>query len=89
MHLKTSISFLMDRINRMTTNLMRNDFLADSSDLQLGLGALVLSDGKVQSDVDDRQNEESEEGRDQQQWLVEHRESNIKRVARMLISFDT
>ena len=72
----------------MTTNLMRNNFLADSSNLKLGLGALVLGDGKVQSDVDNGQNEESEEGRDQQQWLVEHRKSERKRVGRILCYLD-
>ena len=53
---------------------MGDDLFADAGDFHLGFGPLVLGDGKVQSDVDDGQHEEGEEGGDQEERLVEHRE---------------
>ena len=53
---------------------MGDDLFADAGNFHLGLGPLVLGDGKVQPDVDDGQHEEGEEGGDQEERLVEHRE---------------
>ena len=52
--------------------LQGKNLFADSSDLHLGLEALVLGDGKVQPHINDGQSEEHKEGHNQQQWLCYH-----------------